>query len=108
MSKSRCDLPKYARLQVILSILEILSKDTGLTTSEIFSLVFNKGVKVSQRTILRDLNELSIYAPISEEIKSGSSYWFWVGENRKVSSLDDFWRGQFLEFSKREEQEEIA
>lgn len=51
MSKKRCDLPKNARLQVILSGLKLLSKDNGLTTNEIMNKVVSKGIEVSYITM---------------------------------------------------------
>lgn len=103
MSKSRCSLPKNARLQVILSILELFSKENGLTTIEVMDKVVSKGIEVSYRTILRDLNDLSIYTPISEETRGGTTYWFWAGEvNRKVTYIDEKWRKLFIEFNESE------
>lgn len=97
MSKNRCSVPKNARLQVVLSVLELFSKDNGLTTNEIVNKVVSKGIEVSYRTILRDLNDLSSYTPITEEIRGGTTYWYWAGDgSRKVSYIDEKWRNLFI------------
>lgn len=103
MSKSRCSLPKNVRLQVIVGMLEVLARDQGLSTAEIFQMISEKGIAVSLRTILRDLNELSLYMPITEEERNGTLYWIWSGDVEKLTSLDRIWREQFLEYSKDRE-----
>lgn len=98
MSKSRCSLPKNARLQVVLSLLEQSSGLGGLRSTDVFSLVRSKGIQVSFKTILRDLNELSLYYPITDEKKEGQTYWMWAGDKRQPSIIDKRWQECFLDF----------
>lgn len=98
MGKRRSDLPKNSRHQVIISILEVYAKGDGLTTSEICKFVEGQGISVSSRTILRDLNELSLCCPLSEEGRDGNLRWTWVGtDSRPLSYIDSKWRALFLE-----------
>lgn len=94
MSKRRCDLPKMARLQLVMGIVEILGKDSGVTTSDVWRKMVEKGVNVSMRTIYRDLIELSIYSPISDEIRNGDCYWLWTGCSLDWSpdAFENLWR----------------
>jgi arginine repressor len=74
MSRMRTDLSKQARQELILAILENYKKDCGLTVRDIYELL-NQRVEVVQRTIQRDLEELSLIYPIFDEIIDGKTYW---------------------------------
>jgi hypothetical protein len=68
---------------LILSILENYKKDCGLTVRDIFELL-NQRVEVVQRTIQRDLEELSLNYPIFDEVIEGKTYWkLEIAENHK-------------------------
>jgi len=97
MGKKCHDLSKFARQELLLTLLEIYGRGDGISTSGLLILIEPKVPGLSRRTLYRDLNELSVRYPIYQDEKDGVNFWL-IDEDR----LKQFDSNQFRDYYRQE------
>jgi hypothetical protein len=111
MGKKGHDLPKFLRQELVLNILENFSGDNGITTAEIYELLYHKCPGVNKRTLYRDLVELSERFPIYDETIDGKMKWFVENQSRlaiRSSLYREYIEKELFKFLKKEIEEELT
>ena len=76
MGKKGSDLSKYARQELLVTILETYAtSESGITTGDLYELLKSRCVGITRRTLYRDLNDLSSKIPLSEDRIDGKNRW---------------------------------
>ena len=111
MGKKGHDLPKFLRQELVLNILENFSGDNGISTAEIYELLYHKCPGVNKRTLYRDLGELSERFPIYDDTLDGKTKWYLETEfkkNRMNGIYRELIQKELVEFFKKNPEEELT
>ena len=85
MGKRGSDLPKNARLQLILDLLKVHGSSEGITAKNLLEILHSKAIYTSIKTIYRDLIELSLYSPITSENDGREIRWIWTHSDNRIN-----------------------
>jgi hypothetical protein len=78
-------LPKNARLQLLVDLLKVYGRSEGITAKQLLNIIESKEISVSIKTIYRDLQEISLYSPITENIVGREIFWIWADSDSQIN-----------------------
>jgi hypothetical protein len=98
MGKKGSELSKNQRQEMVLNFLERFGRYDGLSTRQVLELLEDAFVTTTIRTTQRDLEELSLYHPISEEQLKSERRWVWVRSHQEEREMTDLRYRHLREF----------
>lgn len=85
MGKRGSDLPKNARLQLILDLLKVHGTSDGITAKNLLDVLHSKSIHISIKTIYRDLIELSLFSPLTSQNDGREIRWIWSDSDSRIN-----------------------